>query len=217
MTPHRKRVVVADDHSLILTGIVALLTPEYDVVGQATDGRIAVETARRLLPDVVVLDIGMPGLNGIDASRQIVTDLPETRIVFLTQHLDTHYVAAAFRAGGMAYVAKQSANSELLKAMRTVLARRYYVTPLITDRHPDLAVQDPSVNPAHLLTDRLTNRQREVLQLIAEGMTAKEIAAKLNISTKTAEYHRACIMEELGLHNTATLTRYALSHGIVSD
>lgn len=215
--PRRKRVLIADDHELILTGVAKLLSAEFDIVGEVSDGRTLVAETRRLRPDVVILDIGMPELNGIEAARKIAGEVPSARLIFLTQQLDNNYLQMAFHVGARGYVAKQSASTELLDAIRAVLLNRYYVTPLAVEKNPNLLRQlDPQQNPARLLGNRLTPRQREVLQLVAEGKSAKEIAAALNISTKTAEFHKGCIMDELGLRTTAELTRYAIANGIIS-
>jgi DNA-binding NarL/FixJ family response regulator len=162
-----------------------------------------------------VLDIGMPLLNGIEAARQIKTALPTTKLVFLTQMADRGYVYAAFQAQASGYLLKQSAIGELPVAIREALAGRFYVSPLVC-KGIAAAVLNPNRNPAELFGGGLTARQREVLQLVAEGKTAKEIAAILTISTKTVEFHKSAIMEELGLRTTAELTRYALDQGIVA-
>ena len=217
MSVKRSRILLADDHALVLAGIAQLLSPEFDIVGEVHDGRALVTAASELSPDVVVIDIGMPHLNGIEAARQIMENLPSTRLIFLTQQLDSTYVQSAFQVGARGYVAKQSASTELLGAIRTVLLGRFYVTPLAVERFPGLLhTLDPHKNPASLFGGRLTPRQREVLQLISEGKSVKEIAAVLEISTKTAEFHRGCIMDELGVRTTAELTRYALANGIAS-
>lgn len=216
--PKRKRILIADDHELILNGVAKLLASEFEIVGEVRDGRTLVAETKRLLPDVVILDIGMPELNGIEAARQIAGEVPSARLIFLTQQLDSNYLQWAFHVGARGYVAKQSASTELLEAVRTVLLNRFYVTPLAMEKNPDLLRKfDPQQNPAPLLGNRLTPRQREVLQLVAEGKSAKEVAAALNISAKTAEFHKGCIMDELGLRTTAELTRYAIANGIISS
>ena len=211
-----KRILLADDHGLMLEGLTRLLAGEFEIVGTATDGRTLVSETLRLRPDVVVLDIGMPGLNGIEAARQVNKALPACKIVFVTQKLDPAYVHAAFTAGARAYVAKQSASKELLDAIRRALRDHYYVTPLVGPRAAELAELDPSRNPSEFFGSTLTPRQREVLQLVAEGKTTKEISAALHISPKTVEFHRNGLMDELGVRTTAELTRYAISRGIVS-
>lgn len=214
----RRRLLIADDHEMIIEGVARLLTPEFEVVGEVTNGRALVSEAKRLKPDVVVLDVGMPELNGIEAARQITEAVPAAKLIFLTQQLDAAYVHSAFGAGAKAYVAKQSVSTELLDAVRLASRGGYYVSPLAIAKKPELLRHyDPKINPENLFGGRLTGRQREVLQLIAEGKSAKEIAVALNISVKTVDFHRASISEELGIRSTAELTRYALAKGIVSD
>jgi DNA-binding NarL/FixJ family response regulator len=211
-----KRLLLADDHGLMLEGLSRLLSGEFEIVGTATDGRTLVSEAERLHPDVVVLDIGMPELNGIEAARRVNKSLPNCKIVFVTQQLDPAYVHAAFTAGARAYVAKQSASNELVEAIHRALHNHYYVSPLVGPKAAELAAFDSSRNPSELFGSALTPRQREVLQLVAEGKTTKEISALLHISPKTVEFHRNSLMDELGVRTTAELTRYAISRGIVS-
>jgi len=212
-----KRILLADDHLLVSEALCSILEEDYRVVGTAKNGREVVEKARELRPDVIVLDISMPELNGIEACRQLQASGSTAKVVFVTQQLDPEYVAAAFDAGAMGYVAKQSAAAELLEAVRLALLGRYYVTPLVTPRSEQVVVsRGLRSNPVEMFGSRLTGRQREVLQLIAEGKTTKEIASTLNISVKTAEFHRGSVMDQLGLRTTAELTRYALIHGIIA-
>ena len=211
-----KRLLLADDHGLMLEGLSRLLSADFAVVGTATDGRMVVAQAERLRPDVLVLDVGMPELNGIEAARQVNKSMPECKIVFVTQQLDPAYVHAAFAAGARAYVAKQSASTELVQAIHRALSGQYYVTPLVGSKIRDMVSFNPGRNPAEFLGKSLTPRQREVLQLVAEGKTTKEISSALNISPKTVEFHRNSLMDELGVRTTAELTRYAVAHGIVS-
>jgi DNA-binding NarL/FixJ family response regulator len=196
------RLLLADDHTMILEGLRRVLEPEFEIAGFAANGRDLVDQARLLKPDVVVLDIAMPLLNGIEAARQIKTAWPATKLVFLTQMADRGYVYAAFQAQASAYLLKQSAVCELQVAVREALAGRFYVSPLVCKGTSD-AMLNPSHNPAELFSGDLTARQREVLQLVAEGKTGKEIAAILAISTKTVEFHKSAIMQELGLRTTA--------------
>jgi DNA-binding NarL/FixJ family response regulator len=211
-----KRLMLADDHALMLEGLTRLLAGEFEIVGTAADGRTLVAEAERLRPDVIVLDIGMPELNGIEAARQLTKLLPSAKIVFITQQLDPAYVHAAFTAGARAYVAKQSATKELVEAIHEALHGRYYVTPMVGEKAAQLALLDPHKNPSEIFGAALTPRQREVLQLVAEGKTTKQISATLNISPKTVEFHRNSLMDELGVRTTAELTRYAISRGIVT-
>ena len=212
----RKRLLIADDHELMLAGVSQMLASEFDIVGVASDGRMLLGEAKRLSPDVIVLDIGMPGLNGIEATRQIMQVLPLSRIVILTQQLSGNHVQAAFRAGARGYVAKQAAATELLEAVRTVLLNRYYVTSLAIPREDALS-RALDTNPAECFGDALTPRQREVLELVAQGKSTKEIAVAMNISVKTVDFHKGLLMDELGLRTTAELTRYAIIHGMVSE
>lgn len=210
-----KRLLLADDHALMLEGLLRLLSGEFEIVGKVTDGRAAVEEAKRLNPDVVVLDVSMPELNGIEAARQLNAILPSAKIVFVTQQLDPAYVHAAFAAGAMGYVAKQSAARELVEAIRMALNNRYYVTPLV--RQTGAEDNSANTNPAELFGAELTPRQREVLQLVAEGKSTREISTALNITVKTVEFHRNNLMDELGVRSIAELTRYAVSRGIVGS
>jgi DNA-binding NarL/FixJ family response regulator len=212
-----KRLLLADDHALMLEGLLRLLSGEFDVVGTVTNGRAVLEEAKRLNPDVIVLDVSMPELNGIEAARRLGTVLPSAKIVFVTQQLDPAYVHAAFAAGAMAYVAKQSAAKELVEAIRMALSNRYYVTPLVNQEGVSISSINPRKNPAEMFGGELTPRQREVLQLVAEGKSTKEISAALNISIKTVEFHRNNLMDELGVRSIAELTRYALSRGIIES
>lgn len=212
-----KRLLLGDDHGLMLEGLSRILADEFEIVGTAGDGRTLVAEAERLRPDVVVLDIGMPEMNGIEAARRISKSVPECKIVFVTQKLDPAYVHAAFTAGAKAYVAKQSASRELAEAIHRALRDHYYVTPLLGQNAEELTALNPGINPSDFFGSALTPRQREVLQLVAEGKTTKEISAALHISPKTVEFHRNSLMDELGVRTTAELTRYAITRGIVSS
>ncbi|HEY0162619.1 MAG TPA: response regulator transcription factor [Edaphobacter sp.] len=212
------RILIADDHALMLEGLCRLLSNDFDICGTAANGRILVEEAMRLRPDLIVLDVGMPELNGIEAARQLHTHLPETHLVFVTQQLDADYLRAAFQAGARAYVAKQSASTELLEAIRLVLSGSYYISPLIPAPSVDGRMRfDPRNDPSELFHTALTTRQREVLQLIAEGKSTKEISTALRISPKTVEFHKSGLMDGLGMRTTAELTRYALAKGIIGS
>jgi DNA-binding NarL/FixJ family response regulator len=212
-----KRLLLADDHALMLDGLTRLLGGEFEVVGTAANGRILLDEAKRLKPDVIVLDVGMPEMNGIEAARRLAKSLPTARIVFATQQLAPAYLHAAFAAGARGYVAKQSATTELVTAIHSALADRYYVTPLAGEEAARASARNPEENPAELFGNKLTPRQREVLQLVAEGKSTKEISSILNISIKTVEFHRNSLMDELGLRSIAELTRYAVSQGIVTQ
>lgn len=210
----KPRILLADDHALVLEGFRRILEGPYELVGTTADGRALVEAAKRLQPDVVILDVSMPLLNGIDATAQVRKLCPRARIIVVTMHADTDYVRSAFEAGASAYVLKRSAVDELEQAIRAVLAGHSYITPLITRELLDvfLATASDRSGGGHALT----LRQREVLQLLAEGRTAKEIASALNISSRTVEFHKGQIMTQLNLQTTADLIKYALTHGIVT-
>ena len=211
-----KTILIADDHTLMLEGLTRLLSSEFEVVGTAPNGRIVLDEAQRLKPDVVVLDVGMPELNGIEAARRLTKLLPSAKIVFVTQQLAPAYLHAAFAAGAKAYVAKQSATSELIAAIQLALEDRYYVTPHAGAEVAQFANMNSKQNPAEMFGTKLTPRQREVLQLVAEGKSTKQIATALGISAKTVEFHRNSLMDELGLRTIAELTRFAVSQGIVN-
>jgi DNA-binding NarL/FixJ family response regulator len=210
----KPRLLLADDHTLLLEGIRLILEPEFELVGSVEDGQALLAAAKTLKPDVILLDISMPVLNGIDAARRLRKLLPSARLIFLTMHTDPDYVAEAFRAGAMGYLLKRAAASELIMAVRAVLKGHHYVSPLVTRDALRLLISPPK--PAGKLSDRLTPRQREVLQLVAEGRTRKEIALILGISVKTVEFHKGKLMRELNLQTVADFTRYAIEHGIIT-
>jgi DNA-binding NarL/FixJ family response regulator len=212
---NRARVLLADDHTVILAGLRSLLESDFDLVGTVEDGRSLVEVAEQLKPDVIMLDISMPLLNGIEAARQLKKVVPQSKLIFLTMHGDIAYVKEAFRVGASGYLIKRSAATELVTAIQEVLRGRTYVTPLVTKDMME-SFLDPSEQPEKLHS-RLTPRQREVLQLVAEGHSNKEIAAVLKVSTKTVEFHKYNLMEALGIRTTAELTQYAMRHGYISD
>ena len=212
----RPRVLLADDHTLVLDGFRKLLEDRCEIVGVAEDGRTLLRMAQELQPDIVTLDISMPQLNGVDAARKLKKILPRTKLIFVTMHADPAYVNEAFKAGASGYLLKRSAGSELLQAIQSVMDGQCYVTPLVAKGLVKSVITGE--NPTVSKDEPLTVRQREVLQLVAEGMTVKEIASALNISPKTVEFHKSHIMTQLDLHTTAELTKYALIHGlIVSD
>jgi DNA-binding NarL/FixJ family response regulator len=213
MNMSKPRVLLADDHTLVLAGFKKLLEDHCEVVGAAEDGRALLEAAQRLQPDVIALDISMPHLNGIDAAHQLRKTVPEAKLIFITMHADQAYVSQAFKAGASGYLLKRSAGSELVQAIEAVMKGDYYVTSLIAKDLVHSAL-DGTHQPI-IQTNRLTARQREILQLVAEGLAVKEIAATLAISPKTVEYHKSKLMEQLDLHTTAELTKYALTHGLI--
>ncbi|MDF0650258.1 MAG: response regulator transcription factor [Nitrospira sp.] len=209
---NKPRVLLADDHTLVLEGFKRLLEEHCQVVGSAEDGRSLLDAAKRLRPDIVVLDISMPQLNGLDAARRLRKIVPHARLIFVTVHADPDYVNQAFKAGASAYLLKRSAGSELSLAIEAVRNGNYYVTSLIAKDLVQSAIGETEPNIGR--QDRLPVRQREILQLVAEGLTLKEIASTLGLSPKTVEYHKSKLMEQLGLHTTAELTKYALAHGL---
>lgn len=210
----RPRVLLADDHSLVLEGLAKLVMEDCDLVGKVEDGRALIQAAQQLEPDVIVLDISMPQLNGLEAGRQLKKLLPSIKLIFLTMHADPVYAKEAFHLGASGFLLKRSAASELSQAIHAAMKGQYYVTPAIAkDFLGSLTQQMPA---AQVETNSLTPRQREVLQLIAEGHSTKEIATILNVSAKTIEFHRTRIIRELDLHSTAELTRYAIAQGLVS-
>ena len=208
----RARILLADDHALVAAGICKLLENEFDLVGAVEDGRALVAMAKRERPDVILLDISMPLLNGVEAARQLQLAVPDSRLIFVTVHSDAPYVVEAFRAGASGYVLKRSAASELVAAIHEVLNGNLYLTPLIAP-----SALDGILKVAEKRGPLLSPRQREVLQLVAEGHSAKEIAVILRISAKTVEFHKGWIMKKLDLHSTAELTRYALEHRIANS
>jgi len=211
----KPRVLLADDHTLVLDGFRKLLEDRCEIVGVAEDGRTLLRLARDLQPDIVTLDISMPQLNGIDAARQLKKFLPLTKLIFVTMHADPAYVNEAFKAGASGYLLKRSAGSELLQAIQSAMDGQCYVTPLVAKGLVKSVITGGK--PVVLKDEPLTARQREVLQLVAEGMTVKEIASTLNISPKTVEFHKSQLMAQLDLHTTAELTKYALAHGLIAS
>jgi len=210
----KPRVLMADDHSLILAGLRKLIEADCEVVGTVEDGRALVAAAQTLRPDLILLDISMPLLNGLEAARQLTKLVPESKLIFVTMHTSPTYAAEAFQAGASGYLIKRCAAVELSQAIESVQQGRHYLTPLITKDVME-SVLHPSTGERSTATPAtLTARQREVLQLVTEGRGTKEIATILNVSVKTVEFHKANIMQQLDLHTTADLTKYAIAHGI---
>ena len=207
----RERILLADDHALTLTGMRMVLEPNYEIVGTVTDGRALVDAALRLLPQVIVMDIGMPQLNGIDAAVQIKKHLPAVKLLFVTMHDSPAYLLSALQAGASGYVLKSAASEELLEAIDSALNGRIYISSRLSKESVE-RFQDSSRAASSL---HLSPREREVLQLIAEGRTEKEIAFLLNISIKTVGFHRENLKRKLGLRTTAELTRYAIEQGLI--
>lgn len=206
------RIVLADDHAIVRQGLKALLADaKFSVVGEAENGQDAIRLVRELKPDIAVLDIGMPLLNGVGAALAISKDSPETRTIALTVHTEDLYVLEALRSGIRGYVLKTQAMSELVEAIHQVVRGSIYLSPGVSQ-----AVLDAFLSRREFVPPALTPRERQVLQLVAEGKRSKEIADLLGISTKTAEAHRAHIMDKLEIHETAGLVRYAVKYGFVA-
>ena len=212
------RVLLADDHQIVRQGLNALLAAQADtiVVAQAGDGREAVQLAEAHLPDVAVLDISMPLLNGLEAARQIRSRVPEVAVVILSMHPDEEYVRQALSAGALGYVLKQAADTELLMAIRAAERGETFLTPAVAQAVVARYLRQAESEQAQSRYELLTEREREVLQLTAEGKTAKEIAEILVISPRTVTTHKANLMDKLDIHHTAGLIRYAIRKGLVS-
>ncbi len=208
----RRRVLLADDHTLLLEAFEKLLEPDYTVVGAVSDGRSLLTAAAELKPDVIVLDIAMPLLNGLDAARQIKKTMPAIKLIFLTMNEDPNVANEAFRAGASGYLLKTSASSELSKAIKEALCGRSYVTPVITQGMVESFIRQPGDNRD---APKLTPRQREVLQLLAEGRSMKEAADILNVKPRTVAFHKYRMMELLNLKNNADLIQFAIREGMI--
>jgi DNA-binding NarL/FixJ family response regulator len=211
--PHRPRVLLADDHLIVAEALKSLLAPEFDLVGVVEDGRALVEAAGKLRPDVIVADVTMPHLNGIDALVQLRQSGDRVPVVFLTMHRDVSFARRALDAGASGFVLKHSAPAELLSALRAALEGKTYLTPQLAAEVLEAVKQGPEQADDPIAS--ITARQREVLQLLAEGHPAKEIAAKLSISSRTVEFHKYQMMETLGLRTNAELIHFAIKHGLV--
>ncbi|MHC4855324.1 MAG: response regulator [Planctomycetota bacterium] len=211
------KVLLVDDHEIMREGISALLRrySEFEVVGQAADGRRALEMASQLKPDIIIMDVGMPNLNGVDATKQLLSMNPELKIMALSTHSDGAIVAKMIKAGAKGYILKESAFEELVEGLNTLQDGRTFlcnkISKVVFSDYVDLVT-----NPKVMDGDGLSGREREVLQLVAEGHTTKQIAEILNLSTKTIDSHREHIMEKLGIRNVAGLTRYAIRQGMTT-
>lgn len=210
--PRKIRVLLVDDHALVRRGFQLILAAEEDmeVVGQAADGRAAIELAERLQPEVVVMDVAMPGLNGIEATRRLVEALPRSRVLALSMHKDSVYVREILRAGARGYLLKDAFDRDLVAAVRAVARGEAYLSPAVSE-----AVLSDYRKQVVDPLDLLTSREREILQMLAEGKTNKEIAATLNLSVYTVDAHRGRIMEKLNLHSIGELVRFALRKGLI--
>ena len=212
-TPPRPRVLLADDHLMVAEALKSLLAPDFDLVGVVEDGRALVEAAGRLRPDVIVADVTMPLLNGIDALVQLRQGGDNVPVVFLTMHRDASFARRALDAGASGFVLKHSAPAELISAIRAALEGKTYLTPQLATEVLESMKQGPEQGGDAL--GSITPRQREVLQLLAEGHAAKVIASKLSISARTVEFHKYQMMETLGLHSNSELIHFAIKHGLV--
>lgn len=210
----RVKILLADDHTMFGDLLKDLLEPEYEVVGSVTDGRKLLKAAATLKPDVALLDISMPSLNGLDAGRRLKQENPKIKLIYLTMNNDVELAREALAAGASAFVLKNAPTPELLKAIRGALKGVFYLAPEIRKAMDETFIRDPKAvdRPQHL-----TDRQREVLQMLAEGHTLSEIADQLKISYRTARFHKFKIREELGISKDSDLIKYALKHGIVSS
>jgi DNA-binding NarL/FixJ family response regulator len=211
------RILIADDHSITREGLKVMLNKmeNFEVVAEAENGRLAVSLTRKHQPDVVVMDINMPDLNGVDATRQIVAELPQTRIIALSMYSDRSYVKGMLKAGVSGYLLKNCAFEELADAIQTVMRYQTYLSPKVSEIVRDEFVKMMGSNEPNAV-ELLTDKEREVLQLIAEGKKTKDIAELLHISVKTVEARRSKIMEKLNINNVAGLTKYAIREGLTS-
>jgi DNA-binding NarL/FixJ family response regulator len=209
----RPRLLLADDHRMVAEGLKSLLSADFELVGVVEDGRALIEAVKKFHPDVIVADISMPNLNGLDALAHLKKDNPRVKVVFLTMHQEVAYARRAMEAGAAGYVLKHSAPAELLTAVRAALDGKTYLTPALAGEviHAFQQGKGTGDNPV----GKLTPRQREILQLLAEGRSAKEIADTLGISSRTVEFHKYQIMESLRIHNSAELIHFAIKQGIV--
>ncbi|RJQ43123.1 MAG: DNA-binding response regulator [Nitrospiraceae bacterium] len=212
------RILLVDDHKILRDGICSLLKgyPDMEVVGEASDGRTALNLAKELSPDIVIMDISMPNTNGIDATRKILADLPHTKVLALSMHYDKHFVSEIFKAGASGYLLKDCAFDEMAQAIHVVMDNKTYINPQIASLLVESLINDSPSRPNHQTFSLLTEREREVLQLIAEGKSTKQIASHLHVSTKTIESHRRQVMGKLNIRNVADLTKYAIREGLIS-
>lgn len=208
-------ILLADDHVLVAQGIQKLLEPEFQLLKIVADGRALLKAVEECSPDVIIVDISLPLLNGLDASRQILKHNAAIKVIVLTMHSEESFVTEALRIGVSGYVLKQSVGSELLQALKEVLNGNTFVSPIVAEgvhSHDNETTEEPSAGFAHALS----LRQREVLQLVAEGKSIKEVAAVLNVSIKTVEFHKTRIMRQLGMRSAAQLTKYAIANGLIA-
>ena len=208
------RIVVADDHTLVRAGLVTLMSrmPDVEIAGEVADGRAALKMVKELQPDIAILDISMPELNGLDAAEKLRHESPKTKVIILSMHANEEYVAQALKAGAAGYLLKDAATTELDMAIRVVAQGQFYLSPSISRQ-----VVDTYLHGGPTGLDLLSPRQREILQLIAEGKSTREIAETLHLSVKTIETHRAQLMDRLDIHDVAGLIKYALRKGLISN
>lgn len=209
----RTTILLADDHTMFCAGLQKLLEPEFEVIGCVQDGRALIKTALEMKPDLVLVDVGMPLLNGLDAGRELKKLMPRVKLIFLTMNPDAEIASEAFRIGASGYLLKNSLGEELVQAVHNAIRGASYVTPQISHAMEEMFIRDPqSLNRPKMLSDR----QREVLQMLAEGQSMKEIAFILQISRRTVRFHKYKIMEELGIKTNAEIVQYAIKHSIIS-
>lgn len=214
----KRRIVIAEDHTILREGLQALISsnPHFEIVGEAKDGREAVRCVEKLMPDLILVDLSMPRMHGIEAVREIRTRSPETKILVLTVHRKEEYVRAALEAGADGYVLKDATHAELLVAMENVLEGKPYLSPGVSEKVIDGYLAGAKPPKPYSVWDRLTQREREVLKLIGEGYKNREIAEELCISVKTVAKHRSTLMEKLDLHNVSALTAFAMERGLIN-
>ncbi|HCI82767.1 MAG TPA: DNA-binding response regulator [Ktedonobacter sp.] len=213
------RILLADDHTILRAGLRMMLNaqPDMEVVGEAQDGRQAIAEVQRLQPDVVLMDITMPDMNGIDATRQIKRMLPETKVLVLTMHENDEYVFQALRAGAAGYMLKEAADTDLISALRIIQSGQFYLSPMAQSVMVGDYLQRVRTGEEKDSYSSLTEREREILKLVAEGFTNNQIAEKLVISPKTVDTHRTHVMDKLNLHSRAELVKYAMRRGLLED
>jgi len=210
---HRTRILIADDHTLVAECFKALIEPEFEIVGIVTEGRALLQKAADLKPDIIISDIAMPGLNGLDACEQLKQTLRNVKIIFVSFHQEAHVCAEAFRRGASAYLVKHSAAEELVRAIRTVVRGGTYLTPLVVKDTVSFLLRTQNTSSPE---NKITERQREILQLLAEGKSMKEVASALNVKTGTVAFHKYKTMDSLGLRTNAELLRYAIKNHIIA-
>ena len=217
MSP-KVRIVIAEDHTILREGLRSLLSsnPNFEIVGEAKDGREAIRCVEKLKPDLILTDLSMPRMNGMEAIKEIKRESPATKVLVLTVHKAEEYILATFRAGADGYILKDSTHSELVMAVRKVLGGKHYISPEISEKVIEGYLEGKKTLKSRTSWETLTQREREILKLIAEGYKNKEIADDLCISVKTVEKHRANLMEKLDLHNIQALTTFAIERGLVS-